>query len=152
MLKHREELEEVEKQKKEVEERKQKIPADKTERRDKKQVEDSKKQRKERNSDECGGCGIAVDTRGVLCEACNCWWHFECEETTEEIVNKNFPAGTPYKCKKHRKGKETATAKYIKKENIPIIKVTSTKDPNETLRCKLLKIEEEHKNLKDRRR
>ena len=59
------------------------------------------KQKEEINKEICPYCNKYVET-GIECGQCGNWFHYKCEDTTEEQVKNHYPAHMHYICKKCR--------------------------------------------------
>ena len=57
------------------------------------------KEKEEINKEICHYCNKYVET-GIECGQCGNWFHYKCEDTTEEQVKSHYPAHMQYICKK----------------------------------------------------
>ena len=102
------------------------------------------KQRKQtiKENEICNVCYQYVTT-GVECGICKRWYHFQCEETTEEEITKIYPEEMNYICRKDKMTEQTEKQNTEQERK----KIEEEEAGNENLRATLEKVKEEKLEL-----
>ena len=107
-------------------------------------------ERDEEEKDACAKCKKKVVNKGVHCGICDRWFHYKCEETTEENVDEQYPGKVPYVCTKDRKKIEEEETRLLKiKYEEMLQENNSLQEKYKAMKKKSKEIEKNYSEIKE---